>query len=382
MSGAVAGGSAIDQPLAAKPVAKPTTASVQYGEQPLRAAVIGAGRISVEHLSFLQKSPQAELCAVCDLSPALVEYARDQFQAQQAFTDHRQMLDVIAPDVVHLCTPPHTHVPLVTDALLAGAHVICEKPLAPAHKDFISLWELAREKQRLLIEDHCCRFTPKFLRMEELIRQGKIGQVREVEVRMVLPIAAPQARYGDANMRHPSHDLPAGVIHELLPHMTYLLLRFLGGFETVNAAWRRHGDNALLKWDDLDATVIAGKTHGRLRFSAHQGPDGFLVTVRGDEGWVETEFYYPYLQLMTRRRGGDKLNPFINQFVQGLSLLRASVSGLKDKVMQRGMYEGIHELLRQTYGALATGDPAPVTFNDMDQSMRLIDALLEPENRW
>src|SRR6476469_6120713 len=81
----------------------------------LRAAVIGTGKISEEHLRFLSASPAVQLAGVCDLSPSLANYAVDRFPSPggrraTAFTDSARMLDELRPDVVHVLTPAHTHV--------------------------------------------------------------------------------------------------------------------------------------------------------------------------------------------------------------------------------------------------------------------------------
>ena len=87
----------------------------------LRVAVIGAGHISRQHLSCLQKLPVAETVGVCDLSPAMAESAAEQFGVSRWFTDHREMLDAVRPDVVHVGTPPRSHYALGRDALEAVA---------------------------------------------------------------------------------------------------------------------------------------------------------------------------------------------------------------------------------------------------------------------
>src|SRR5579864_52539 len=114
----------------------------------LRAAVIGTGKISEEHLRFLTAAPGVEVAAVCDLSPSLANYAVARFGAGRAFTSSAQMLREARPDVVHVLTPPHTHVALVTDCIDAGAHVIVEKPVAPTNPEFHRLWTLARSRGR------------------------------------------------------------------------------------------------------------------------------------------------------------------------------------------------------------------------------------------
>ena len=96
----------------------------------LRAAVIGCGTIAYEHLPYLSPSPLVELAATVDRSKAAASFVAKRFNAAGFYTDHREMLAEAKPDVVHVLTPPHTHVAIVRDCLEAGAHVICEKPTA------------------------------------------------------------------------------------------------------------------------------------------------------------------------------------------------------------------------------------------------------------
>src|SRR5437763_17207162 len=115
-------------------------------EPRLKAAVIGTGKISEEHLRFLRDASGVEVAGVCDLSPSLAKYAVSRFGAGRPFTDAGQMLRELKPDVTHVLTPPHTHAKLVTDALTASSHVIVEKPVALSKGGFRQLWDLAREK--------------------------------------------------------------------------------------------------------------------------------------------------------------------------------------------------------------------------------------------
>ena len=128
-------------------------------QRPLRAAVIGTGKISEEHLRFLGTDPRVKLAAVCDLSPSLAKYAVERFGADKAYSDSNQMLAEVRPDVVHVLTPPGTHVRLVTDALKAGAHVVVEKPVASSHREFLELTSLADSCGKRIVEDHNYRFN-------------------------------------------------------------------------------------------------------------------------------------------------------------------------------------------------------------------------------
>ena len=370
----------------------PAAASAVPTTRTLRAAVVGTGKISEEHLKYLSGDPQVELVGVCDLSPSLARYAATKFGALDAYTDAATMLRVAKPDVVHVLTPPHTHVGIVTDALSHGAHVVCEKPIAPQRQQFLDLWKLAQAKGLRLVEDHNYRFNDPVLAIERLAAGGKLGAVCEVEVRMALQIRK-AGRYADTALPHPSHNLPAGVLHEFISHLCYLVQRFMPPAantaepERVAAAWSKHGTEPLFRWDDLDALVIGGRSsdgppvHGRIRFSSHTGPDTFSVTVRGDKGWAETDLFQPYLRVTIPRAGGQQLSSLVNHWVNGWGMMKAAVGGFRNKVMQHTPYEGLGTFLGRTYDALRTGREPPVTYADMDRASRLIDALLDERNR-
>lgn len=346
----------------------------------LKAAIVGAGNITGEHLKFFPGREDVELSAICDLSPALGRYFARRYGAGGSYTDYREMLEKVRPDVVHVCTPPHVHFPIARDCLEAGAHVICEKPITVTRQEYLDLAEIARSKGLLLTEDHTYRFTREYLELESIVEEGALGTIREVETRFCLDIAE-GGRYGSSDLPHPSHGLPAGVLHDFLPHMTYLTNRFLRSHDEVRACWRQHTGNRLFRHDDLDAIVIDDEgRHGRLRFTCQQHPEAFQIFVRGDEGWAELEYFRPFLRVTRARPGGSKLGPLVNHVYNGLELVRAGVVGVKDKILQRSVYEGLVKFLELTYDAIRDGEEPPVTHEDIDRSLILIDRLLEEES--
>jgi predicted dehydrogenase len=347
----------------------------------MRVAVVGAGKISEEHLRFLSGRKGINLTAVCDLSEALGQFTAEKFAARASYTDYQEMLRETRPQVVHVLTPAHTHMRIVGDCLEAGAHVIVEKPIAPTHAEFRQLRRIAERKNRRLVEDHNYRFNDQVIRLEEYVAQGRLGAIQEVEVRLSLPIRSAGGRYADENLPHPSHKMPAGVLHEFVTHLAYLALRFMPGFERVRAAWNNFGGGGLFRFDDLDALVVGGKVHGRIRFSCHTGPDCFSLVVRGSRGWAETDLFHPFMRIIEPRKVGQQLSPLANQVANGFEMIRSSVRGFGNKVLQRGPLHGLHRFLDKTYRAIERNIEPPVSLEDMDGASRLVDALLDPANR-
>jgi predicted dehydrogenase len=345
---------------------------------PLKAAVIGAGAISEQHLAFLSGRKDVRVVAVCDRSRAMANFACERFGGARSFTDHRRMLDTAAPDVAHVLTPPASHVAIARDCLAAGAHVICEKPVALRRSEFHDLWQAAQRRGRILVEDHNYRFNAPWQAIERAVGRGELGEIEEVEVRIALALRAPGSRFADRNLPHPCHSLPAGVIHEYITHMTSLGLRFLPWDErgqVACAVWRNRGGDDLFKYDDLDATVLCRGRPLRLRFSGRTRPEAFTIFVRGDRGYAETDLYQPYVRVVRQRPGAIELTPILNHLTNGASLAWAGVRNAGRKLVQQSALEGLQRFLTLTYQAIVDDRAPPVSFDDIDRSLGLIERL-------
>ncbi|WFE55628.1 Gfo/Idh/MocA family oxidoreductase [Micromonospora sp. WMMD712] len=98
---------------------------------PPRVAVIGAnghGRWHRRVIAPLHEAGRLRLVALVDVRPIEPEPAAALPADAAVFTDHAEMLAAAKPDVVVVCTPPHTHLPIARDVLAAGADVLLEKP--------------------------------------------------------------------------------------------------------------------------------------------------------------------------------------------------------------------------------------------------------------
>lgn len=354
---------------------------------PLRAAVIGAGAISLEHLPFLRDSDRAELVGICDLSPVSARIAARRFEATAGYTDVVEMLEASSPHVVHVLTPPHTHASLVRMCLDAGAHVICEKPMSPTGAEARELLGRAEELGLHLVENHNYRFNDEILAVRRLIDGGELGTVAEVEVRMALPIRGEESRFADENVPNPIHDMPAGVIHDFITHFAYLMNTLSGepAWHHISALWNNHGGGDLFTFDDLDALLVGdvdgSPVHGHLRFSCRTSPDLFSVTVRGSEGQATTDLFHPHLEVLAARPGGPQLTPIVNHLVNGTKLAGAGLRNFGQKLLQHGPYHGLTRLLDETYAALQHGLEPPVTPQEIQDAADLVDALLASEAR-
>src|ERR671929_2132465 len=142
------------------------------------AAVIGCGTISVVHLEAVRKLEGADLVAVCDADSDRGGAAGQRYGVP-AFTGHRQLLDEVRPDVVHVCTPHDQHVPVALDCLDAGVNVLLEKPVAATVEEAERLIE-ATDRHPEVKVGICLqnRYNVATRAARDLLHAGDLGAVR------------------------------------------------------------------------------------------------------------------------------------------------------------------------------------------------------------
>jgi predicted dehydrogenase len=148
----------------------------------LRAALIGAGAIAVNgHIPAYQQAEGVEIAAICDVNSDRVAKVAAEIGIPGAFTDYKDMLATVKPDLVSVCSPNALHCAMACDALEAGAHVICEKPMCLTYADAERMLATAKAAGRTLTIGHHMRYQPATVKAHEMIQQGALGQVYYVK---------------------------------------------------------------------------------------------------------------------------------------------------------------------------------------------------------
>ena len=95
--------------------------------------------------------------------------------------DVTDLVNRTAVQTVYIATPPGTHLAIIELAAAAGKHVLCEKPLATSHRDAMAALDSCREAGVRLCISFYRRTFPQVKIIKELLAQGRLGHVREVE---------------------------------------------------------------------------------------------------------------------------------------------------------------------------------------------------------
>jgi predicted dehydrogenase len=150
------------------------------GHDRLRTAIVGAGFIGPHHIDAVQRGGYADVAVLVDRDPDRGPVTARSLGVPHAVTDIDAVLGDSSIDVVHICTPNHTHVDLARAAMEAGKHVVVEKPVATNRAGASALLEVARRTRRHAAVALTYRGYPMVRRARELVRSGRLGRLRLV----------------------------------------------------------------------------------------------------------------------------------------------------------------------------------------------------------
>ncbi len=161
----------------------------------LRVGIIGCGGIANgKHMPSLAKlGDKAEMVAFCDIVASKAEEAAKKFgvEGSKTYIDYRKLLEDRSIDVVHVLTPNKSHSFITVDALEAGKHVMCEKPMAKCAADARKMLEAAKKTGKKLTIGYQNRQTPEAIYLKEVCSRGWLGEIYYAKAHAVRRRAVP-----------------------------------------------------------------------------------------------------------------------------------------------------------------------------------------------
>lgn len=148
----------------------------------VRIGIIGCGGIANQkHLPALKRIREAkiELVAFCDIIEERAVKAAKEFGEPDAkvYTDYKDLLADGSIDAVHVLTPNREHSFITIDALHAGKHVMCEKPMATTYAEAKAMVEAAKETGKLLTIGYQNRYRPDSQYLKRACAAGELGEI-------------------------------------------------------------------------------------------------------------------------------------------------------------------------------------------------------------
>ncbi|HJT87250.1 MAG TPA: Gfo/Idh/MocA family oxidoreductase [Bryobacteraceae bacterium] len=147
----------------------------------IQTAIFGTGFVGRLHLEALHRLGYVRIQAIGEADVEKARRLAEEFQIPRVESDYRRILEDPTVDAVHVCTPNFLHYPMAKDALSAGKHVLCEKPLAISAAQGEELVEMARRTALRNCTFQNLRFYPMVQHMRRMREDGDLGEILVVQ---------------------------------------------------------------------------------------------------------------------------------------------------------------------------------------------------------
>ena len=340
--------------------------SIDSETAPLRIALIGCGKMAVNHVKAIQTCPGAVIVGVSDPQgvPARLQTLLPASATWYASAD--EMLDAVRPDVVHIVTPPSTHAQLAKLCLSRGAHIYVEKPFTLTSADARDVLDAARAAGRLVCPGHQLLSE----RPARLLADARrlIGNVVHVESYFSFRTVR-KSTDGRSPMS------PVEQLLDILPHPTYTILDQLRASEpaatpeVVSIDVRAEGEvRAILRAGDISAMLVV-TLRGR--------PIESYLRVVGTNGSLRADFVRGAL-INLSGPATSVIALMMNPIREGTQILIRSTKGFAKRIKERNKgYPGLNELFENFYRAIHHGDATPHTDASILDTVRVCEQVSE-----
>ena len=350
----------------------------------IRVGTIGASFARQAYLPALRTIDDAELVAISSARISSAQATADQFGIPHVYDDWQRMLGEHEFDLVCIATPTVYHAPMTLASLNAGAHVLCEKPMAMNQDESAEMLETADALGKLHVIGHELRFNPNRRKIKSLIESGYIGDVRHANIVNV------SASWGDPASRPAGDwwsraDMGGGRLGANGSHQIDLLRFWLGDIGAISGQIatmvperkdRTSGESWAATADDqfsFTAEMRSGALCSVFVSSAARHSTGNQTEIFGSEGTIMLADSDE--KLLVARAGEDYQDMSLRDRHADLSGVGAGIWNVSFVALMEELTAAIRENRQLAWGA---------TFADGHQCQIAMDALRQSnrERRW
>lgn len=353
------------------------------GQHSLKIAIVGCGKIADGHVEQIRATGRGVVVAVCDREPLMAEQLAVRFGIPARYTDFAELLATEQPDVVHIATPPDSHVALACMAMRAGSHVFVEKPFAPTAAEAQMILDCATETGRRVGVNYLYNFEWPGLELQRLLAQGSLGDLVHLDTSYGYNLSGD---YGIAVMADPGHwvhRLPGRLFHNVLDHVLAKLVAHIDDdFELQALAFRRRAPsgNAIVDAmpDELRFMIHSGSVTATGMVSAHARPVSHALKVVGTRDTVELDYAARTLVRSARQTQPSAIGRLFPPWVQGMRFHGNGWKNLRRFFRYQAHYfQCMRELLDRFYDAVESRDvDDPVPHAHILRVCRMIDRIV------
>jgi len=222
---------------------------------PLRVAIVGCGKIAEQHVEAVRRIRGASVVGVCDRERLMAQQLAERHGIQHVADDVPALMAEARPDVVHVTTPPASHLSIALRGLEAGCHVYVEKPFTLTASEARHLIEEARHRGLHITAGHNLQCTWESLAGRRLVREGFLGGP-PVHIESYYTYQLKDRNYAAAllgDRQHWVRQLPGQLLHNIISHGIARIAEFLESDDPLVVA---HGHLSPLMRSIGETTII------------------------------------------------------------------------------------------------------------------------------
>ena len=339
-----------------------------------RVALVGCGHIAAAHLAAWKKATNSHVAVLFDVSRELAEKRSKEFGVARIASSLEEALALA--DVVDVCTPPHTHADIAGKVLKAGRHLLIEKPVVTAVKDWEAVRAVAGDRTIGVV--HNLKFTHAVRQAKQWVDEGRIGAVLRInrlfltnpDGDRMLVDPAPGAR------EHWSHSLPGGRWFETLPHELYITHMFAGPLPVASVtALHTSAAIAGAPADEVCVVLAGGRCISTFHYSASSKENRRSVEIFGTDGKIEIDVLSDTATLAAARDGRVLRAVGVKNVETGERLLQA-IPDRAEYLLRRAQKETPHATLIRAFDHHLAGEgPSPTPLDEVDYVIRTGDVI-------
>jgi predicted dehydrogenase len=346
----------------------------------LRVAIVGCGKSAENHVSEIRKLPCAQLVGVCDREPLMAEQFSIRHDISVWYSDLGRLLLEQHPDVVHIATPPQSHLDVALQAIEAGCHLFVEKPLAENARQASRLVRTARDNGCKLTIGWTHYFDPAIQAARRRIAQGVIGSVVHLEAFTAYDLGSDFGAAVLQDRTHWVHRLPGKLFQNNLDHTLAVLAEYVEPENCALAvrAWRATDSAYPDLSDELRVAITCANTSAYILFSCRARPVGHSFRIVGSKSTLNVDLINQIvIQASVSGLPGPlgKLACAVNQTYQlGRQTLRNLMRFTRSEFQP---LPGLGFLISDFYKCIECGGDAPISDAHMLRVCAMMDQIVQ-----
>jgi len=250
------------------------------------------------HLRAIEEVEGVSVAAVADMDESRMEEVREKSGAARGYLEYSMLLRDPEVDAVAINTPPRFHEDMVAEALEAGKHVLCEKPLSRSVEGCERIMEVRGERGLVVMPLHNYGFTPALETAYGILRAGEIGET----TRVYLSFDNNLRSYGSRTDFRLEERY--AIVEDILPHVLSVVHVLVDSPLSVRDAlgWAR----SYKVVDNLSVSLRAGAVEVETDMNWTSLIPRFAIEVEGDGGSLSMEpMKFPY-KVTVRTGSGER----------------------------------------------------------------------------